>query len=220
MDELEIRKLIDDLQTGACIAGRGRHQAEETPFAELGFAKVDHHRALRQGLPEAVYGPGKTPEQCAAIVSELLSLRLRAGPVLLTRADACAGGRLARGLPGRTSHTDRASGGAPQHGRVARTGRAAGTGAGLHRGNRRPAGRRGVLGGAARLRVPPVASRRLRSGRRSPPVRVDRRDHRGGRHRRRRRHGGGAGKPRRRAQRRHRSSPCRQVSATVPPWRG
>ena len=35
------------------------------PFADLGFARVDHHRALRQGLAEAVYGPGKTPEQCA-----------------------------------------------------------------------------------------------------------------------------------------------------------
>ena len=42
------------------------------PFADLGFARVDHHRALRQGMPEAVYGPGKTPEHCAAIVTELL----------------------------------------------------------------------------------------------------------------------------------------------------
>ena len=42
------------------------------PYADLGFARVDHHRALRQGRPEAVYGPGKTPEQCAAIVAELL----------------------------------------------------------------------------------------------------------------------------------------------------
>jgi hypothetical protein len=56
------------------------------PFAELGFAKVDHHRALRQGLPEAVYGPGKTPAQCAAIVAELLATGGSA-PVLLTRAD-------------------------------------------------------------------------------------------------------------------------------------
>ena len=46
---------------------------------------MDHHRSLRQGLPEAVYAPGKTPEQCAAIVTELLSEP--GGPVLLTRAD-------------------------------------------------------------------------------------------------------------------------------------
>jgi NCAIR mutase (PurE)-related protein len=54
------------------------------PFAEVGDALVDHHRALRQGMPEAVYGPGKTPEQCAGIVGELLTHGH--GPVLLTRA--------------------------------------------------------------------------------------------------------------------------------------
>jgi NCAIR mutase (PurE)-related protein len=55
------------------------------PFADLGFARIDHHRPLRQGMPEAVYGPGKTPEQCAAIVAELLEEGT--SPVLLTRAD-------------------------------------------------------------------------------------------------------------------------------------
>jgi NCAIR mutase (PurE)-related protein len=54
------------------------------PYADLGFARVDHHRVLRQGIPEAVYAPGKTPAQCAAIVVELLRSD---GPVLLTRAD-------------------------------------------------------------------------------------------------------------------------------------
>ncbi|MGA0230882.1 MAG: nickel pincer cofactor biosynthesis protein LarB [Ilumatobacteraceae bacterium] len=54
------------------------------PFAEVGEALVDHHRALRQGMPEAVYGPGKSPEQCVEIVGELL--RHGDGPVLLTRA--------------------------------------------------------------------------------------------------------------------------------------
>jgi NCAIR mutase (PurE)-related protein len=38
------------------------------PFADLGFARVDHHRRLRQRVGEAVYAPGKTPEQCALIV--------------------------------------------------------------------------------------------------------------------------------------------------------
>ncbi len=56
------------------------------PWADLGFARVDHHRALRQGMAEAVYGPGKTPEQCRAIVDELLASP--GGPVILTRADA------------------------------------------------------------------------------------------------------------------------------------
>ncbi|MGD1012359.1 MAG: nickel pincer cofactor biosynthesis protein LarB [Acidimicrobiales bacterium] len=86
MDEPEIRRLIDDLKSGACSPDDAVRQLRRLPFAELGFAKVDHHRALRQGLPEAVYGPGKTPGQCAAIVAELLAGG-DAGPVLLTRAD-------------------------------------------------------------------------------------------------------------------------------------
>jgi NCAIR mutase (PurE)-related protein len=101
MDELEIRSLIDDLRSGTCSPDEAVMKLRRLPFAELGFAKVDHHRALRQGMPEAVYGPGKTPSQCAAIVAELLSSG-GTGPVLLTRADeaqvmasldACPGGQ-------------------------------------------------------------------------------------------------------------------------------
>jgi hypothetical protein len=86
MDELEIRRLIDDLRSGACSPDDAVAKLRRLPFAELGFAKVDHHRALRQGLPEAVYGPGKTPSQCAAIVAEMLAAG-NSGPVILTRAD-------------------------------------------------------------------------------------------------------------------------------------
>ena len=56
------------------------------PDGQLGFATVDHDRARRQGMPEAVYAPGKTPEQCAAIVRELLDHG--SGPVVLSRATA------------------------------------------------------------------------------------------------------------------------------------
>ena len=53
------------------------------PFEELGFAKVDHHRALRVGVPEVIFGPGKTPANLAAIFSKLAA---RGGNVLATRA--------------------------------------------------------------------------------------------------------------------------------------
>ena len=96
MDELELRGLIDDLRSGACSPDDAVRRLRRLPFAELGFAKVDHHRMLRQGLPEAVYGPGKTPAQCAAIVAELLAGGA-GGPVLLTRAgDAQVGAALER----------------------------------------------------------------------------------------------------------------------------
>jgi NCAIR mutase (PurE)-related protein len=86
MDEPAVRRLLDDVRSGALSADDAVARLRRLPFADLGFAKVDHHRALRQGLPEAVYGPGKTPAQCAAIVAELLSEE-GDGPILLTRAD-------------------------------------------------------------------------------------------------------------------------------------
>jgi NCAIR mutase (PurE)-related protein len=65
---------------------------------------VDHHRAVRQRVPEAVYGPGKTPEQCAGIVAELL--QRGAGPVILTRAsDEQVGAALAVDGGGRRTGT-------------------------------------------------------------------------------------------------------------------
>jgi NCAIR mutase (PurE)-related protein len=85
VDEPTLRRLLDDVRSGALSADEAVSRLRRLPFADLGFARVDHHRALRQGMPEAVYAPGKSPEQCAAIVAELLSEP--GGPVLLTRAD-------------------------------------------------------------------------------------------------------------------------------------
>ena len=86
MDETELRRVLDDLVSGAVSADEAVALLGRLPFAELGYAKVDHHRPLRQGLPEAVYAPGKTAEQCAGIVEELLTGS--DAPVLVTRADA------------------------------------------------------------------------------------------------------------------------------------
>lgn len=86
MDEPTLRRLLDDVRTGTISPDDAVTRLRRLPFADLGFARVDHHRQLRQGLPEAVYGPGKTPEQCAAIVEELLA-EPAGGPVLLTRAN-------------------------------------------------------------------------------------------------------------------------------------
>ena len=58
---------------------RGGRRLARLPFADLGYTRIDHHRALRQGMAEAVYGPGKTAEECAAIVAELLAAATRPG---------------------------------------------------------------------------------------------------------------------------------------------
>jgi NCAIR mutase (PurE)-related protein len=84
VDESALRGLLDDLITGRLDADEVVARLRRLPFADVGDALVDHHRVLRQGLPEAVYGPGKTPEQCVRIVGELLDHGT--GPVLLTRA--------------------------------------------------------------------------------------------------------------------------------------
>src|SRR6476660_8390110 len=87
MDETALHQLLEDVRSGHLGADEAAARLRRLPFADLGFAKVDHHRSLRQGLAEAVYGPGKTPEHCAAIVAELLDgPEGSAGPVLLTRA--------------------------------------------------------------------------------------------------------------------------------------
>ena len=86
MDEPGLQRLLADVRSGALSPDEAVHRLRRLPFADLGFARVDHHRSLRQGLPEAVYGQGKSAGQCSAIVGELLSDG--DGPVILTRADA------------------------------------------------------------------------------------------------------------------------------------
>jgi NCAIR mutase (PurE)-related protein len=84
MDEAALRLLLDDVRSGAVRPDDAVAALRRLPWADLGYARVDHHRALRQGRPEAVYAPGKTSGQCAGIVTELLSA---GGPVVLSRAD-------------------------------------------------------------------------------------------------------------------------------------
>jgi pyridinium-3,5-biscarboxylic acid mononucleotide synthase len=86
VDEAALRRLLDAVQVGAVTTDDAVERLRRLPFVDLGFARVDHHRTLRQGMAEAVYGPGKTPAQCAEIVAELLT-EPGPGPVLLTRAD-------------------------------------------------------------------------------------------------------------------------------------
>jgi NCAIR mutase (PurE)-related protein len=84
MDVSSLRALLEQVASGECAPDDAVRLLRRLPYADLGFARVDHHRDLRLGIPEAVFAPGKTPEQCAAIVEELLGAT--DGPVLVTRA--------------------------------------------------------------------------------------------------------------------------------------
>ena len=106
VDEVALRRLLEAVQVGAVTTDDAVDRLRHLPYADLGFARVDHHRALRQGMAEAVYGPGKTPEQCAEIVAELLAVP-GDSPVLLTRADDHqVAAALARNPDGHRTGTD------------------------------------------------------------------------------------------------------------------
>jgi hypothetical protein len=83
VDQEQLRALLDQVRSGAVDVDAAIDRLKHLPFEDLGFAKVDHHRALRIGIPEVVFGQGKTPEQVLGIVSSLLK---RSGNVLVTRA--------------------------------------------------------------------------------------------------------------------------------------
>jgi NCAIR mutase (PurE)-related protein len=86
VDEGALRQLIDEVRAGTRSPDDAVAALRHLPYADVGFARVDHHRHIRQGMAEAVYGPGKTPDQAARIVAELLA-RSTTAPVVLTRAD-------------------------------------------------------------------------------------------------------------------------------------
>jgi NCAIR mutase (PurE)-related protein len=57
-----LRKLFDHVRRGKISPDEAVAQLRHMPFEDIGFAKVDHHRALRVGMPEVIFGEGKTPE--------------------------------------------------------------------------------------------------------------------------------------------------------------
>lgn len=83
MNSESLRKLFEDVRRGALTPDAAVEQVRHLPFEDLGFAKVDHHRAIRNGMPEIIFGQGKSPEQVAAIFARLAK---HGGNVLATRA--------------------------------------------------------------------------------------------------------------------------------------
>jgi hypothetical protein len=83
MNAASIRKLFDDVRRGKLSPDQAVTRLRHLPFEDLGFAKVDHHRALRAGMPEVILGEGKTPTQMAAIFARLTR---HGGNILATRA--------------------------------------------------------------------------------------------------------------------------------------
>ena len=84
MTEQAIRALLDEVRRGKLDVEQALERLRHLPFEDLDFAKIDHHRALRQGMPEVILGRGKRPEQVVAVVKKMLP---HTPNILVTRAD-------------------------------------------------------------------------------------------------------------------------------------
>jgi NCAIR mutase (PurE)-related protein len=85
MERSKIEALLVQVAQGSLTPERALETLIHLPFSEAGEALIDHHRVIRQRFPEAIYGPGKAPDQVGAISAEMLDRS--SAPVILTRAD-------------------------------------------------------------------------------------------------------------------------------------
>jgi pyridinium-3,5-biscarboxylic acid mononucleotide synthase len=105
MNRQDLRGLLEDVRAGS-VTPQAAHDRlfqflRQAPFEDLGFARVDHHRTLRQGFPEVVFGSGKSPAQIAAISERIVA----AGEnLLVTRASAEAYQAVAARYPTASFH--------------------------------------------------------------------------------------------------------------------
>src|SRR6266851_9337647 len=102
-----LEDFLGQVARGELDVDTARDQLIETfrarPFEDLGFARVDHHRALRQGFPEVILGLGKTPAQIAAIAAEIVG---RGSTLLVTRAAEAAFDAVREVVPRATYYAD------------------------------------------------------------------------------------------------------------------
>src|SRR4026208_1018088 len=84
MTEDQIRKILEQYKSGDMSPNEAVERLRNLPFEDLGFANVDHHRTLRQGFPEVIFGAGKSAHQVAKIVQAMLAGR---DNILVTRAN-------------------------------------------------------------------------------------------------------------------------------------
>lgn len=93
MDGERIVELLEQVRSGQLTVSKAVTQLRHLPFEDLGFAKVDHHRALRQGFPEVIMGQGKRAKDIAGIVR---AMRRNGSNILVTRVDAAKMAELKR----------------------------------------------------------------------------------------------------------------------------
>jgi len=84
LNEKQLKDVLEGVRSGQTTIDEAVDRLRDLPFECLGFARIDHHRSLRRGFPEVIFGQGKTADQVAAIAG---SIRSRGQAVLITRLD-------------------------------------------------------------------------------------------------------------------------------------
>jgi len=103
MDVKVLEALLKEVKAGDLSVAEALERLRTLPFEDLGFARVDHHRQLRQGFPEVVFAAGKSLEQIKAI---LTALQPRTDPILVTRLEAAQAQALRPDFPEALYHPD------------------------------------------------------------------------------------------------------------------
>jgi pyridinium-3,5-biscarboxylic acid mononucleotide synthase len=98
-----IEKLLQRVSEGKLGVAQALESLKHLPFEDLGCAQVDHHRALRQGFPEVIFGQGKSIAHMQAIITALLA---KGGNVLATRVNGAKGAKLKQLFPAAVYHAD------------------------------------------------------------------------------------------------------------------
>lgn len=93
----DLRKLLENVKSGVVDVDSALLELKKAPFEDLGFAKIDTHRKLRQGIAEVIYGAGKTPEQILGIAKQMLQEGQKT--ILITRLSQETAGEIGQDLP-------------------------------------------------------------------------------------------------------------------------
>jgi len=101
MERKRLEELLVAVRRGDCTVDDALERLRGLPFEDLGFAQLDHHRALRNGFPEVILGEGKSPDQVIAIAERMAAT---GGNVLVTRIAPDVGTRLVAEVPGFEYH--------------------------------------------------------------------------------------------------------------------
>jgi pyridinium-3,5-biscarboxylic acid mononucleotide synthase len=96
MNQATLIELLAEVQRGTLTPEQASARLATLPFEDLGFAKIDHHRSLRAGLPEVIFAAGKTPAQNATIFARMAATGV---DVLATRADDATAGAVLAAVP-------------------------------------------------------------------------------------------------------------------------